>query len=264
VKNLKLTILSILALSFVFVSCKRPATGNNGSMDTGLADQIRKERVAHNKKIYDMATKVHDNYTQLNALYNIMADDSSENLKNMDSVAEIYVRMGQYTASAQMAEKVLAKQPDNEKMMEIKAQVLMGKGKLAEALNLNRKLYEKTKKIKFLFNISEAQMQMGNPADANETFTKIKTSPGYQTDSIDVVDEQSGRTQLVPATAAMAYVEAMISYSKKDFKDMEAKLRQALTIDPQFTNPQRYMQALMQQKQAAQQQMQQQQMQRKP
>jgi len=199
-----------------------------------------------------MAVKVHDNYTQLNALYNIMADDSSENLKNMDSIAEIYLRINMGMAALKMSEKILVKDPENEKMLELKAEGSVGQGKDAEALNINRKLYEKTKKIKYLFNIANVQLEANNMKDLDQTLDHIKTSPGYQKDTIEVADNQSGRLQKVPAPAAMAYMEAMIGYQKKDIKEMFTKLKQAVAIFPDFINANRAIQAIMQQQQQQQ------------
>jgi tetratricopeptide (TPR) repeat protein len=148
-----------------------------------------------------------------------------------------------------MAEKILEKDPNNEKMLELKAEGDMGLGKDEEALNINRKLFDRTKKIKYLFNIANVQMQQGNSKDLNETLDHIKSSPDYEKDSIDVADNQTGNLQKVPAPAVMCYVEAMLDYKNKDIKGMYAKMKQAVTIFPDYVNAQRDIQAIMQQSQ---------------
>jgi tetratricopeptide (TPR) repeat protein len=252
-KNLKLIAGIVMMASAILFSCKQKSTTGSTSANTGN-DEYRKERLAHNAKLYDYALKYHDNYTELNALVNLIADDSATYTKEMDSLGMLYFKMSLYTAAEKVADRVLQKNPEDEKMLELKAQLLMGKGKLEEALNMNRKLFEKSKKIKFLFNIAEAQLQLQNMKDLNETLTKIKTDPTYQTDSIDVVDEQSGRLQKVPAPAALSFVEAIICNSKNDFRGMLSKLNQALEIYPRYVNAQNYKRALMQQMQQMQQQ----------
>jgi tetratricopeptide (TPR) repeat protein len=246
-KQFRNILFAFLALALCFASCKPKAKNTSGSSDSALTDQIRKERLAHNKKVFAMASANHDNYSQLNALINIIADDSSNAGHYMDSAAIIYFKFGLSPAAERLAEKVLAKEADDEKMLEIKAQVLASKQKLEEALNIDRKLYDKTKKLKYLFNMMVVQRQMGNDKDAAETMTKIKTDPSYEKDSIDVPDEQTGRIQFVPAPAVMAYVEAGIAYSKKDINGMVTKLNQALSIYPHFNNARYDLQALEQQ-----------------
>ena len=239
------------------ISCKHHGKGSATPEATNTPavtsmDPAKAERIAHNKRVYDMAAKVHDNYTQLNALYNIMADDTSNNLKNMDSVAEIYLKLNMGLPAMKMAEKILALQPENEKMLELKAEGDMGLAKYDEALNINRKLYDKTKKLKFLFDIANVQLQQGKMKDLNQTLNSIKTSPDYQTDSIQVADNQSGTLQNVPAPAVMSYIEAMLSYRNKDIKGMYAKLKQAVTIFPDYINANRDIQAILQQSQKKQ------------
>ncbi len=255
----KIILTSIMAGCLALISCKHHGKGTDTtttSSSTPAAtsmDPVKAERIAHNKAVYDMAAKVHDNYTQLNALYNIMADDTTNSLRNMDSVAEIYLKLNLGTPALKMAEKILAREPGNEKMLELKAEGDMSLGKNEEALNINRQLFDRTKKLKYLFNIANVQLQTNNMKDLNETLDKIKANPNYQTDSIEVADNQSGMLQKVPAPAVMSYVEAMLSYRNKDVKGMYAKLKQAVTIFPDYINANRDIQAIMQQSQRAQQ-----------
>ena len=180
-----------------------------------------------------------------------MADDTTDNLRNMDSLAEIYQTLNMGIPALKMAEKILEKDPNNEKMLELKAEGDMGMGKDEDALNVSRKLYDKTKNIKYLFNIANVQMQQGNEKDVDETLEKIKSSPSYQKDSIDVPDNQTGNLQKVPAPALMSYVEAMLRYKNKDINGMYKKLREALNIFPDYINANRAIQAIIQQNQQA-------------
>jgi len=232
-------------------SCKRKADNASGT-DSSLTEQIRKDRIEHNKKILDMASKAHDNYTQLYALYNLMADDSANNLKNMDSVAEIYLKLNMGMAALKMSEKILVKDPENERMLELKAEGDMSMNKDEEALNINRKLFDKTKKLKYLFNIANVQMHTHNMKDLGETLDHIKTSPTYQKDSIEVADNQNGTLQKVPDPAVMSYIEAMLLFQKNKMNEGAAKLKQAIDIYPQYINARRDMQALIQQSQRPQ------------
>ena len=253
-----LILISIVAGSVALISCKHH--GKGGTTETTSStlvatsmDPVKAERIAHNKAVYDMAAKVHDNYTQLNALYNIMADDTTNSLRNMDSIAELYLKLNMGTPALKMSEKILAREPGNEKMLELKAEGDMSMGKGEEALNINRQLYDKTKKIKYLFNIANVQLQANNMKDLHQTLDKIKATPAYETDSIEVADNQTGTLQKVPAPAVMSYVEAMLAYRSKDVKGMYAKLKQAVTIFPDYINANRDIQAIMQQSQQGQQ-----------
>lgn len=254
----KINLFLIIAFTTVFISCKHHGKENVNSNTTTAAtvsnsiDPVKLERIAHNKKVYDMASKVHDSYTELNALYNIMADDTTNSLNNMDTIAQIYLKLNMGVPAMKMAEKILERQPENEKMLELKGEGDMSLGKFEEALNINRKLYDKTKKLKYLFDIANVQLQQGNMKDLNETIDKIKSNPDYQKDSIDVADNQSGTLQNVPAPAVMSYVEAMLCYRNKDIKGMYSKLKQAVTIYPDYINANRDIQAILQQSQKPQ------------
>lgn len=250
----KIILISLIAATFSFAACKHHGNGKNTTVtdatDSKKPEQI--ERINHNKKVYEMALAVHDNYTELNALYNIMADDTTNSMNNMDSIAQIYLRLNMGVPALKMAEKILEKQPENEKMLELKGEGDMSQGKFEEALNINRKLYDKTKKLKYLFDIANVQLQKGNMKDLNETLDKIKSNPDYEKDSIDVADNQTGMLQNVPAPAVMSYVEAMLAYRNKDIKTMYAKLKQAVTIFPDYINANRDIQAILQQSQKRQ------------
>ncbi len=254
----KIFIILIISISATFIACKHHAKGSltdnslANSTTAVVKDPIKAERIEHNKKVYQMGLAVHDNYTQLNALYNIMADDTTNSLNNMDSIAQIYLRLNLGVPALKMAEKILEKQPENEKMLELKGEGDMSLGKYDEAMNINRKLYDKTKKLKYLFDIANVQLQKGNMKDLNETLDKIKSNPDYEKDSIDVADNQTGMLQNVPAPAVMSYVEAMLSYRNKDIKGMYAKLKQAVTIFPDYVNANRDIQAILQQSQKGQ------------
>lgn len=249
--NMKKTGYILILGIFALVSCKHHGKGGAKGTETAstVMDPVKAERVAHYKRVYDRAVEIHDNYTALNALNNIMADDTSNNLRNMDSIAEIYLKLNMGLPAMKMADKILEKDPNNEKMLELKAEGDMGLAKDEEALNINRKLFDRTKKLKYLFNIANVQMQQGNMKDLTETIDHIKSNPDYGKDSIDVADNQTGNLQKVPAPAVMCYVEAMLAYKNKDAKTMFAKLKQAVTIYPDYINAQRDIQAIMQQSQ---------------
>lgn len=254
----KAILISIMAGCAALISCKHHGKGhtvsNSAAPAANTSDPVKMERIDHNKRVYEMAAKVHDSYTELSALYNIMADDTTNNLRNMDSVAEIYLKLNMGLPAMKMAEKILEKEPENEKMLELKAEGDMGFAKYDEALNINRKLYDKTKKLKYLFDIANVQLQQGKMKDLDQTLNSIKSSPDYQTDSINVADNQSGTLQNVPAPAVMSYIEAMLSYRNKDIKGMYSKLKQAVTIFPDYINANRDIQAILQQNQKAGQQ----------
>ncbi len=255
----KIFLILMMAGTTLFFSCKHHGKGNTDTTTSATTtststtmDPVKAERIAHNKRVYEMAAKVHDNYTQLSALYNIMADDTTNNLNNMDSIAQLYLKLNMGGPALKMAEKILEKQPENEKMLELKGEGDISMGKYEEALNINRKLFDKTKKVKYLFDIANVQLQQGNMKDLNETIDKIKSNPGYEKDSIDVADNQTGMLQNVPAPAVMSYMEAMVSYRNKDIKGMYAKLKEAVTIFPDYANANRDIQAILQQSQKRQ------------
>lgn len=238
-----------------FTSCNSGNTGAAYEKNSGkLEDQIRKERIEHTRKIFDKAIKVGDNYTELNMAYSLMVDDSANALKYMDTAAAIYERVNLIRPALKMADMILAKDPTNEKMLELKSVGSASSGNGKEAISINRKLYEREHKVKYLFNIASVQLGEKNWKDLEATLKEAENSPNIDKDSFEVSDPTTGSVQLVPNRAALCYVRGLEAGQRNDIQGAMRQFGQCLKIYPNFTMAKRYIMAI---QQAAQQQQQQ-------
>ncbi|MGZ5304554.1 MAG: hypothetical protein ACXWDO_10610 [Bacteroidia bacterium] len=246
------------SLSLASISCTQTSTDTKSTAadkDKSTIDAIRKERMSHNQRIFNEASANGDDYVALNATYAMMADDSANTSKYLDTISALYVRLNLVGPAMKVADKILAIDPDNEKMLDLRANAQMSMGNTAEAMNLNRKLYEKEKKLKYLFQIASVQLSSRNFKDLEATLAQIDKHPDLNTDSLEVPTDVPGQLQKVPSKAAVAYVRGVVAGEKQNFPEAKRKFKQALGIFPKFTMAQKYLE-MINSAQAQQQQMQ--------
>jgi tetratricopeptide (TPR) repeat protein len=235
----------LISSSIGFTACN----SNNGSgayeKNSGkLEDQVRKERIEHSKKVFDKALKAGDNITELNMAYSLMVDDSANALKYMDTAAAIYERVNMIPPALKMADMILAKDPTNEKMLELKSMGSANKGNHQEAIDINRKLYEREHKVKYLFNVASVQIDQKDWKSLEGTLKEIESSPNIDKDSFTTTDPNTGSVQMVPNRAALAYIRGLEAGEKKDFAGAMRYFGQSLKIYPDFIMAKRYIMAI--------------------
>ncbi|RYD80825.1 MAG: hypothetical protein EOP53_07510 [Sphingobacteriales bacterium] len=250
---------------FVSFSCTKTETKTDGAntKTVSAGDEIRKERLAFNQRIFNEASANGDAYVALNATYAMLADDTGNTSKYLDTLSALYVRLNLVGPAMKVADKILVRDPDNEKMLDLRANAQMSMGNTGEAMNINRKLYEKDKKLKYLFQIASVQLSSRSFKDLEATLSQIEKHPDLNTDSLEVPTDQPGQVQKVPSKAAVAYVRGVVAGEKQNFPEAKRKFKQAVSIFPRFTMAQKYLEML-NNPQLQQQQMQQQMPQQMP
>ncbi len=208
------------------------------------ANTASSERLAYNTRIYKEAAANGDDYVALNATYAMMADDTANTKKYLDTISAIYVRLNMVGPAMKVADKILANDPDNEKMLDLRANAQMSMGNTNEAMNINRKLYEKDKKLKYLFQIASVQLSSRNFKDLEATLAQIDKHPDIDKDSLDVPTDVPGQIQKVPSRAAVAYVRGVVAGEKQNFAESKKKFKQAVSIYPKFNMAQKYLEMI--------------------
>ena len=237
----KLLCLAVFAAAFG-LSCKQknttetPAPVNNTPKEvtlpaTGKVDAAAQERIAYNKRIYNEALLNNDAYTQILAVYGLMADDTANNKTYMDSLASLYIHLNMAEPAAKLSERILAKYPNNKKALELKS-ILSRKPE--DALNASRRLYEQTKDLKYLFQIATVQLGEGKKTDFNRTMQDIEKSPKLDKQTIDMPVDEAGHLQKVPARAVLTYMKGLAAIKEQDYLTAENMLQNALRIYPDF------------------------------
>jgi tetratricopeptide (TPR) repeat protein len=210
----------------------------------GLA---RQERISHYQKVYKEALKAGDPYTQLIATYNLMADDSGKQRPYIDSLSSLYARLNMAGPAMKMADRVLALDPRNKLALEIKAGASVGVGKAADAISTNRKLYQQTKDVKYLFAIAEMQLQSQDLNGLDKTVNQIAAVPNLSKQYLEMQSQQPGQTQKIPGNAVLEYLKGIIALAKNEKAMAEIHLHKAVQISPKFAMAQGYLDAMAQQ-----------------
>ena len=209
-------IIALSAAIAAFGGCKQQA-GSGGS----ASGDARKEIIAHDKAILAHADIMKDPYTTLYATNSLLAYDTG-NLKYTDTIAQLYGKLGMGEQAMKAAQKVLAKQPDNVTMIEILAGGYMALGNSDKAAELCEKLFDKTNKPKYLFNLGMIQIQdHAKDRDfsaAEKTVSKIENHPDFLKDSAKVQTDAGGPLQNVPLNACALYLRGVIDARNKEIR----------------------------------------------
>ncbi len=245
--------LSLCIIAALFLgACKNDKSASkNGAENISVAKDDN--AIALNKKIFAMATHNKDFYTALYAANAIIALDSANAGTYYDTLATIYAGLNQIEAASQMANKVLAKDPNNRKMLEIKASSAAATGDMANAMTISKKLYEISKEPKYLFNIATLNIQAGNYGETESTLDQLEKDPRYGKDSVEMPGQRQGQFQRIPLEAAVIYLRGNLDLSKNRIMEGATKIKQAIDRFPNFYLARRDMQMIqqsMQQQQA--------------
>jgi hypothetical protein len=247
-KNLTVLFLAACLSTLGITACKNKAgTGSASSSTKGGS-----EYSTHLQNIYNRARKTGDPYTQLYAINALLEEDSVANAHLEDSAAMIYVALQMAKPAVVMAERVLARDPENSKMLEIKSSGSVASGKTDEAIALNMKLYQKEKKLRYLFQIAMIHLSDRDFNAVDQTLNEIQNSPNFNSDSVDITDQTTGQVQMVPVKAALPYMRGGILIEKNDPKLIPEAMKDfktAISIFPGFVMAKRYMAAVEEQSQ---------------
>src|SRR5687768_3320040 len=112
----------ISVLSCLLVAACKPAQEEKKIDGSGsITEQIRTERIAHEQKVYAEAMKAGDSYAALHAAYSLLADDTPNTLKHLDTIVSLYANLGLIEPAFKTADRILAIDPDNDRMMDVKS-----------------------------------------------------------------------------------------------------------------------------------------------
>ena len=147
---MKYTFYLLILSVFAFSSCKND---KSSAKNAGESINVSKDEnlLALNKKIFNNAIRNKDKFSAIYAANSIIAMDSASAGIYFDTLASLYLDMRMIDAAGQIANKVLAKDPNNKKMLEIKAAGMIASGDLNGAVTINKKLYDQTHSLKYLF-----------------------------------------------------------------------------------------------------------------
>ncbi|MFN4083342.1 MAG: tetratricopeptide repeat protein [Bacteroidia bacterium] len=216
----------ILSILFIVFSCN-----NNQS------------KITDYKALYDKSMAVKDYHTAITALQVLLLTDSN-NTSYLDTLPELYAAVKNFEASNYYTDLALKRYPDSEKYLQIKALCVQQTGNFEEELGLYEKLYESTKKLPYLYQLTAYYFSSGQTKEAKNYLEKLEELSKNSTDSVDFMISETEK-QKVPIKAAIYNMKAYMSVQNRDLASAKKFFEMALKEFPDFiTAKQNYYQLM--------------------
>lgn len=206
------------------------ACKNNESADSS---DYKTKRIEEAKHLYNQSRELNDPFTAITALQTLLIYDST-NAGYWDSLTTNYERSGLYLAMDKANNRLMALDPQNIKGQERQARGKVGAGKTDDAAADMRNLYNKTKDIKYLFQVAMIYIQKQKMDEAQKTIAEIELVPGYENGTVDLPAGSQGELQKVPNKAATTYFKGLFQLQKRNEAAGITLVKQALAIYPDF------------------------------
>jgi hypothetical protein len=216
---IKTTTILVLGLVFI-VAC-------NPSVDKQKTDLLMK---------YDKMVEMKDFGSAAFYLQEYLFLDST-NVEYMDSLARHFVVLDRVYAAEAMAKKVVEKQPFNEDMQTLLAQIDFQKGDLLTGMARFDKLFEKTKNYKFIFNKGQIYVQAQQVNKTMEIVEQLMSVPDADLKTIDVKlvsNPNSEQKVKIKAAALFLKAYAYLAGANPDTKKAYSVLQECLALQNNF------------------------------
>lgn len=219
-KNVLRALLLVISAGLILISCQP-------SIEKQKTDLLRK---------YDRMIELKDYGTAAVFLQEYLFLDST-NVAYMDSLARHFVVLDRVYAAEAMAKKVVEKQPFNEDMQTLLAQIDFQKGDLLTGMARFDKLFEKTKNYKFIFNKGQVYVQAQQVNKTLEIVDQLLAAPDADLKTIDVkmVSNPNGEQQVkIKAAALFLKAYAYLAGPNPDSKKAYTILQECLALQNNF------------------------------
>lgn len=213
-----------------------------------LAGSCKKDN--RSKQLLDQALKNKDYATAAFAYNQLLLEDSTH-LGYKDSLARIYIKSGNFEGGLRLGEQVLAKQPQNHKLLEL---VSVANGQLKRTdksvSNLNA-LFAATKDYTYLYKISGVYFDNGQFEKADSVCDKV--IEGADSTKKVEINLPNGGSQTVSIMAACYNMKgailtemAEITQNGKLIQESIPYFQKAMQLDPEFAYPRLYLEKIAQ------------------
>jgi tetratricopeptide (TPR) repeat protein len=185
------------------------------------------------EKIFRAALKYNDGETAKNSLFSMMVmNPEMPSLK--DSLAILYFNMNKNAECIFVCRDILASNPENDNILEIKAISEQNLGLYRDALADYEKIYGKTKNLSYMYEIATLQYQLKRYGECNATISALLSNPEAEKQTISISAGQQGQSQKVPMKAAGHNLRGVIAAELKEYSAAVANYQEALKIYPDF------------------------------
>ncbi|MCK9481338.1 MAG: hypothetical protein M0R38_06220 [Bacteroidia bacterium] len=212
------------SLSIFVFGCKQK---NKGSAPATSGNE--QSAYEFEKALYQHAYNIGDHMTAIIALNRMLVMDSTQT-QYYDSLSRHYIALGNSNSAAYYAEKALALDPGDVRMLEIAGFIYFDAGDFKKAEEKINKLYQITKEPKYLYSLSQVYAYMGDIKKSNEMTDLILKDGAIDNLYVDV-STSTGQVQSVRIKAAAYFVKANLVQNPKTVVSLLGK---ALAIQPDF------------------------------
>lgn len=218
---------NVLKTIYTLIICAVLMTACQPSADKQKTDLLRKYDKMIELKDYDNAAFYLQEYLFLD----------STKVEYMDSLARHFVVLDRVYAAESMAKKVVEKQPFNEDMQTLLAQIDFQKGDLLTGMARFDKMFEKTKNYKFIFNKGQIYVQAQQVNKTLEIVDQLLAVPDADLKTIDVkMVSNPNAEQKVKIKAAALFLKAYAYLAGKspDTKKAYGIMQECMAIQSDF------------------------------
>jgi tetratricopeptide (TPR) repeat protein len=186
-----------------------------------------------NENTYRTSLSFGDAVVAKQALYNMIAL-KPENTKLKDTLAILYLNLGQVQQSLMLSKEIISTSADNLPILEIKAISEQNLGLSKDALATYENLYEKSKNIFHLYQIATLQYELKRLAECNQSVDQILGSPESEKNEININTGRQNQQQKVPLKAAAYNIKGVLAMDLNENAIAKASFEEALKIAPEF------------------------------
>lgn len=186
-----------------------------------------------NKRLYERSVELKDVNTSVVALNYMLLEDST-NMEYTDSLARIYMTNGLFETGIQLGLKVMEKQPDNDKLLELIASAQEYEGSdanLIKSYKNFKSLFDKTGDLKYSMKLAQISIVQGNYKSAMDRLDSIIANP--ETVMMESPTRQGG-SQQVDIKAGAYFLKAQYAFQNNQMAQGAQLLNLALQISPNY------------------------------
>ncbi len=195
------------------------------------------------KKLYEKSMEVKDYNTAITSVQMMLQVDSSQTIY-MDTLPELYVAVRNFEAADYYNKSALNRHPEEEKYLQLKALLAQQFGRVEEEIDVYNKLYAKTNKLSYLYQIAAYQFATEQMEKASKTMVELESKMGNSTDSVDFMVSETAK-QKVPIRAAVYNMKAYMVAQNRDLMGAKKYFEMALKEYPEFVTARQNLMQLM-------------------
>lgn len=218
-------ILSIFVITSLIVvaSCNKKTKTKTVSIENGNS------AFEFENALYQQAYNNGDHHTAVVAINRMLILDSTQT-HFYDSLSRHYIAIGNANSASYYAEKALTLDPGDVKMLELAGYIYFEGGSFRKSEEKFSKLYQVTKELKYLYQLSQIYGYMGDVKKSTEMTDMILKDAAADDYMVEIATSE-GQVQMVKIKAAAYFVKANL---QKSPKLILANLSKALSIQSDF------------------------------